>query len=397
MRKIFAIAWKDTLIAFSSATQWVFFIILPLVFTFILGGGFAGSGVRPDDRVRLIVVNEANTPTAQQLLDALAPVTAVHTDVLLRADADAELAANRAAAVLVIPHSFDPAAASGASLQFKQRPNNLDAPIAERAVEAAAQHVGSPVAAARMAVAEAERIRPFADDAARQAYFDKALASAQTLVSNAPKRLDVTRPTTTPYRYNQAVNTSAGQLLTWVFIPLLSISALFAYERRNGTMRHLLTTPASRAQLLLGTLVGQFLTALVQMALLVGFGIIVMHLNWGQQPVALAVLLIPFALSGVALGTMLGTFIKSESQANGLSIMLGMVMALLGGCWYPLEIFPEGVRAAVHVLPTTWAMQGLIDIAGRGLGPAAVLPNAIVLLGFAAVFFVVGALRFRFE
>jgi len=94
---------------------------------------------------------------------------------------------------------------------------------------------------------------------------------------------------------------------------------------------------------------------------------------------------------------MLGTFVKSESQANDLSIMLDMVMALLGGCWYPLEIFPEGVRAAVHVLPTTWAIQGLIDIVGRGLGLAGVLPNAIVLLCFAAVFSVVDMLRFRFE
>jgi ABC-type antimicrobial peptide transport system ATPase subunit len=30
---------------------------------------------------------------------------------------------------------------------------------------------------------------------------------------------------------------------------------------------------------------------------------------------------------------MLGTFITSEGRANGLSIMLGMAMVLLGGCW----------------------------------------------------------------
>jgi signal transduction histidine kinase len=45
-----------------------------------------------------------------------------------------------------------------------------------------------------------------------------------------------------------------------------------------------------------------------------------------------------------------------ECQASGLSIMLGMAMVLLGGCWYPIELYPEAARTAVQVLPTTGAM-----------------------------------------
>jgi ABC-2 type transport system permease protein len=94
---------------------------------------------------------------------------------------------------------------------------------------------------------------------------------------------------------------------------------------------------------------------------------------------------------------MLGTFIKTEGQAGGLSIMLGMAMALLGGCWYPIELFPEVARSAARILPTNWAMQGLLDLTTRGQGLAGILPEAGVLLGFAVVFFVVGVWRFRFE
>ena len=133
------------------------------------------------------------------------------------------------------------------------------------------------------------------------------------------------------------------------------------------------------------------------MLLLVGFGIVVMRLSWGQAPAALGVMLIASTLAAAALGTTLGTFVKTEGQANGLSIMLGMVMALLGGCWYPIELFPQFVRTAVKILPTSWAMQGMLDIVLRGRGLAAVIPEAGVLLGFSAVFFVVGVLRFRYE
>ena len=53
--------------------------------------------------------------------------------------------------------------------------------------------------------------------------------------------------------YDPRANASAGQLITWVFIPLFGISALFAYERQQGTLRRLLTTPANKSTFLLGT------------------------------------------------------------------------------------------------------------------------------------------------
>jgi ABC-2 type transport system permease protein len=122
-----------------------------------------------------------------------------------------------------------------------------------------------------------------------------------------------------------------------------------------------------------------------------------MKLNWGQSPVALAVMMLASALAAAALGTTLGTFVKTDGQATGLSIMLGMVMALLGGCWYPLELFPQFAQTAVKALPTTWAMQGMLAIVARGQGLEAVLTPAAVLLGFAVVFFGIGVWRFRYE
>jgi ABC-2 type transport system permease protein len=186
-------------------------------------------------------------------------------------------------------------------------------------------------------------------------------------------------------------------LITWVFIPLIGISAMFAYERQKGTLRRLLTTPSPKAIFLLGTISGQVLTALVQMLLLILFGTLVLGVNWGRSPGALALVMVSSCLAAAALGTTLGTFIKTESQANGLSIMIGMVMGLMGGCWYPIELFPQAVRSVVQVLPTTWAMQGMMDIVTRGQGVEGVLLECGVLLGMAALLFVIGVLRFRYE
>jgi len=64
---------------------------------------------------------------------------------------------------------------------------------------------------------------------------------------------------------------------------------------------------------------------------------------------------------------------------------------------HPIELFPPFVQTAAKVLPTTCAMQGMLDILLRGEGLAGVLLPATVLLGFAAVFFAIGVWRFRYE
>jgi ABC-2 type transport system permease protein len=302
--------------------------------------------------------------------------------------------------MLVVPAGFDQSALESGSLtlELRQQPNDLNALVAQRAVQAVISRVGQSVEIARRSVTEAESIRPFESDAARQAYFDTALEQTQALLSDAPDRITKARGNTPDsIEYDPRANSSAGQLITWVFIPLIGLSELFAYERQKGTLRRILTTPTRKGTYIFGTIFGQVFVALVQMALLVGFGILVMKLNWGQDIPGLILVLVTAALAAAAFGTMLGTFVKTPAQAQDLSIMLGMVMALMGGCWYPLELFPQVVRNLVKILPTTWAMQGLLDLVLRGRGLVEILPEAGVLLGFAAVFFGIGIWRFKYE
>jgi ABC-2 type transport system permease protein len=398
MRKIIAIAWKDAIIRFSSSSELLFFIILPLVFTFLLAGGTPSGD--EDPRIELLVVDEANTAISRQIIGELESSTAVRPDVLSRDEAQSEFDDRSADAVFFIPAGLDLAAlqVGSAQVELLQQPNNLNATIAERAISTAIRRVSSAVSAAQNAVAQRESRQPFESEAEKQAYFESSLTLAQTIQNETPERVTVIEGNTEDrVDYDPRANTSAGQLITWVFIPLFAISALFAAERQQGTLRRLLTTPSRKATFLLGTISGQVAVALIQMLLLVGFGIFVMKLGWGREPLALFILLLTSALAAAAFGTTLGTFIKTEGQAGGISTMFGMVFALLGGCWYPLELFPPAVQNAVKILPTTWAMQGMLDLVLRGKGLVDILPEAGVLLGFAAILFTVGVLRFRYE
>jgi ABC-2 type transport system permease protein len=217
-------------------------------------------------------------------------------------------------------------------------------------------------------------------------------------MADAPQRVNaVVGATEDQINYDPRTNSVAGQMITWVFIPLIGLSAMFAMERTGGTLRRLLVTPTSKAVYIGGTVIGQVLTALLQMALLITFGVLVLQIDWGQSPLALGLVMLTSALAAASLGTMLGTIVKTEGQANGLSIMIGMVMAMMGGCWYPIELFPQAIRTAAQVLPTYWAMSGFLDIAVRGQGVSGILLESGILLGFALVFFLIGVWRFKFE
>lgn len=399
MRKITAIAWKDALIRFSSPSSLLTFLILPIIFTVILGGALSGGD---EATIDILVVDEDESGTAGALMDELESSETLAVVKVNRQEGEERFADEKAPALLTIPSGFEAAVLDGKTTEIDLRKleENTDADVVEQTVIAAISTVGRPLIVAQTSVLVAANIQPFGSAAEQQIYFTESLEMAQEQFASTPSLVKLTQKGETAggeTDQDSSAHSSVGQLITWVFIPLLATSALFATERVKGTLRRLVTTPTSSATFLGGTIFGQFTMAFIQMLLLVGFGVWVMKVDWGQSPLALLVMLITFGLASVAFGTMLGTFTKTENQAGNLSIALGMSMALLGGCWFPIEVFPDTVATIVHVLPTTWAMQGLTDIVQRGQSLEGIALEAAVLVGFAIVFFTIGIFRFRYE
>jgi ABC-2 type transport system permease protein len=395
--KIIAIIWKDIIMRFSDRSEILFFLVLPVLFTYFLSGGAVASGERS---IPLLVVDEDDSALSAILVDELSGAGIVEPKLVTLTEAGKLYDDEQAVAWLTIPAGFEAVILKGLdpALEFNKAQNSNDADAAERVVLAAVEGSNRAAAVAYRALKEAEVRQPFENESARGTYFEQALLSARSMGGVSQSRVIITRPEIqTTISYDPVAIASAGQMVTWVLIPLLGTSALFVYERRLKTLPRLLTTPTPKAIFLLGTISGQLSVAVVQMFILIGFGAMVMNVQWGRSPSGLALMMFSFGLAAVAMGTMLGTFVKTEKQANNLSIMLGMLMALLGGCWWPLEIFPETIRTAVMVLPTTWAMQGFSGIVLHGQQLIDIYHNALVLIGFAGVFFLVGVKRFRLE
>jgi len=396
MAKILSIIVKDTLVRFSSVTELIFYLVLPIVFTFMLGG--VGIGQAEDTTLLLTDLDQSSL--SRQFVDELAQADSLLVIEIDEAQAETQYNNQEAPAWLILPAGFETSALQGQPvlLDLKKRSNDTAADGAERSVRAAISAINRPLTVAQFAAAEAERIRPFATSADRQAFYAASYTEATSVFAAAPARLEVTRPALKGNQtYDQGTQASTGQLVVWVFIPLVGISGLLVYERNSKTLQRLVTTPTGKATFLLGTILGQLAAAVVQMILLIGFGVYVMGIHWGNSLAGLALMMLAFGLASAALGVTLGTFIKTEKQANLLSIMFGMVFSMLGGAMWPMELFPTALRTFAQLFPTYWAMVGFNNLAMRGLGLESVLLPAAVLLGFAVVFFGVGVARFRYE
>src|SRR4030043_451102 len=397
MSKVITIALKEMKLRFSGKTELLFFLILPLIFTLLLSGVLFGGGA---NKIVMVVVDEDNSDLSHKLLNLLQSSEIVMPSLLVRESAQETFDKRDAAALLVIPSGMEASLKAGqaVALDFTLDPTNNNGLAVQQEVQKAIDQISRGLAVANASMREADQIQPFTDAAQRQSYYDQSLAAAQQEFSSAPIRIVISQPENTvdiqTQKETQAAQASAGQLIIWVFIPLLGTSELMAYERVWGTLRRLVTTPTRKPTFLLGIITGQFSYGLVQMLMLVVIGVMLLKVPWGQNPLALLLLLISFGLAAVAMGTMLGTFTRSPSQANGLSIALGMVMGLLGRWVWHLEMFPPVVVNAVKILPVTWAMMGMTQLAVYNASLVKILPYAAVLLGFSLLFFLVGVWRF---
>jgi ABC-2 type transport system permease protein len=188
-----------------------------------------------------------------------------------------------------------------------------------------------------------------------------------------------------------------GYTIFGVFFIVQVLATSILSEKQDGTFRRLLVAPLPRPALLLGKLLPYYMVNLIQVASMFAVGKLVFDMNLGQDPLALLVITMATAAAATGMGLLVATMGKTPEQIGGLSTMLALTLAALGGVLVPAFAMPEIMQTIAKISPHNWALSGYQDVIVRGLGLNAVLNEAWVLLGFAAIFFAFALWRFRFQ
>lgn len=187
---------------------------------------------------------------------------------------------------------------------------------------------------------------------------------------------------------------ASAQLLLFVFLNTLGASAAMIQARRSGAVRRGLAAPVTATQTVTGLALGRLVIALFQAAWIIGMSSLLFGVRWGSWPSVLVVVTL-FGLVASGLAMVVGVVMDGEGPASGISVGAGLVLAALGGCMVPLELFTDSLRRVAMFTPHAWGYQALADIQRRDAGVLDVLPELAVLAGMAAVVLAAGALLLR--
>lgn len=179
-----------------------------------------------------------------------------------------------------------------------------------------------------------------------------------------------------------------GFLLIFMFAQGLSVTSLIIKSRENRTYDRLKTTPLKRSNYLMGNLIAAFLILMVQV--IVGLLVISNYYSFNLKP--MFILLGAYALVVVSLGLLITSIATTRELAGNLSTILLTPMAMLGGCFWSVELMPDFMQKISMFTPQYWTMTGLehISSGGNSIGL-----NLTVLLSFSTLFALFAIYRFK--
>jgi ABC-2 type transport system permease protein len=392
MNRIFDIALKDLRQILRNRMTFLFLLIMPIAFTLLFGFAFGGSGKTTDARLPVGYLDQDGSTLSQGLKSLLAGSTVIRLDekTATAADLEAQVSSGKLAAALVVPSGYDRSVRDGAPLKltFLADPANAASISAESAVTAAEQRL---LIAARTAMIVAQT----SQDASK---FDPAFTEALAAWQDPPVTISTATSAAIKVQDSKVLSmaqSSPSMMLQFAIASLLTAATVIVNERRTRSLQRLLTTATSRVQILLGHFLAIFAMIFIQFTLLIAFGALVLKVDYLRLPLATLLVALASALCVAALGLLIGVFSKTPEHAIMFSLIPMFVLSGLGGAWVPLEYTGAAFQSVGHLSPVAWALDGFKNVAARGLGFNSVLLPSAALLGYALLFFVLAAWRFR--
>ena len=359
-----------------------FLIVLPVVVILIIG-----ATVRGFSTIRVGVVDLGAGQSGRSLTVAMQ--RAADLDVRQYPSLDAATTAvsrGEVATAVVLPQGMDSTLRSGGTVAVPvlAERSNTTQQAAAAAVEAVVASQGSRVQAAYFA--SSRSFGTYEQDLSRAGGLQQTAGH-----SGVATRVVDSSSQTLPQGFSYSAPT---MLVLFVFLNALASGAVIIETRRLGLYERMAVAPIRRATIVAGETLAYFTVALVQAALIVLVGAVVFGVSWGDPAAAVALVLV-WALVGAGAGVLSGTLFRTPEQAGAIGPPVGIALAMLGGCMWPLSIVSSLMRQVGHFTPQAWAVDAWTDLLSRGGNLSSIAPKLAVLAAFAAGLLILSSTRLR--
>jgi len=193
---------------------------------------------------------------------------------------------------------------------------------------------------------------------------------------------------------------NGGKAVLDYFAPSIAVVFLFIgsglgmrsllMERATGTLARLAAAPIRPGAIVWGKLLAIALTGLTSILIVWGVTAAVFGANWGD-PLGVLMISAGAAAAMCGLGAFITSFARTPQEAFAASLVVGLVLALLGGNLLPPGALPEALQILSLGTPNGWALVGfgrlalLREPASSVLGPFLVLCLIALVTGSLAM------------
>lgn len=412
--KTISIAGKDLQILFKDRGALFQLFVLPLLFIMVFSGALGAISQGQTARLpQLALVDLDGGAMAQNLLSRLAEDGTIAVQSYPATEAQALLEENKAVGVLTIPAEFTESIGQSQPVKLVFSTGSEADPQQVEAIRLVLSSIAADMTLESQIVASLQQMGEMQANAPAEYQvfdIDRILAQAHSQFIGAQSRPLITVVQTAPQQQGEQVTSSdltqsavPGFTVLFVFMTAQTTARSIFEEKKIGSFRRLVAAPLGKAELLVGKILPNFITSLVQIVVIFLFGSLGMRLL-GLTPlpiehailgtILIAVLL---ALCSSAFGIAIASIARTENQIAGVSTLMLWGMGLLGGSLIPLFLLERFLGPIPMIVPHYWANRAFDDLLIRGLGAGEVGLDLGILLGFSLLFFAIGLWRFDFE
>jgi ABC transporter DrrB family efflux protein len=167
--------------------------------------------------------------------------------------------------------------------------------------------------------------------------------------------------------------------------------------RQRKLLKRFLATPMRRSDFLLAMATGRLLLMLVELAVLLGFGVLIFHIRIAGSLPAILLVNLAGALGFGGIGLLTACRAQKIETASGLINMVMMPMYIFSGTFFSAARFPQWMQPLVEALPLTPLNEALRAVILQGAPLSAQMGRLTILLLWGVASFALALRLFRWN
>lgn len=207
----------------------------------------------------------------------------------------------------------------------------------------------------------------------------------QELISFKEESIHTNKESITP---NAVQHNLPAWALFAIFFIVLPLSINIVKEKNQGTFIRLKTLPVSPIQLIISKIIVYLFVCMIQFYLMLAVSMYLFPLiglpalNINGHFVMLSLVAFFSALAAIGFGVAIGTFSKTHEQAAPFGATSVVILAAIGGLWFPVYAMPETMQWVARISPLNWGLESFYTVLLRDAEFSLLFPYLLLLLSF---------------